>query len=160
MLKVNLLRFFGGLLAVILVTFSCSDDDDNGLSFGEQLKKDTAIIKEYLAENGIEADSLDGVWFVVHTDTVGEQPQVTDDILVNYKGKLLSTGEVFDEGQAVTFNLSRVILGWQIVLQEQSEGSSVTLYIPSGYAYGTKGAGSKIPPNANLIFDIDLIEVK
>lgn len=160
MLKVNLLRFFLGLLAVMLVTFSCSDDDDNGPSFSEQLKKDTAIIKSYLAENGIEADSLDGIWYVVHTDTVGEQPQVTDDILVNYKGKLLSTGEVFDEGQAVTFNLSRVILGWQIVLQEQSEGSSVTLYIPSGYAYGTKGAGSKIPPNANLIFDIDLIEVK
>jgi FKBP-type peptidyl-prolyl cis-trans isomerase len=85
---------------------------------------------------------------------------------VKYKGTLLSNPDLppFDEsvsGTKFPFPLSGLILGWQLVLPKfVPVGTKVTLYIPSGYAYGASvAAGGKIPANANLIFDIELVAV-
>jgi len=81
-------------------------------------------------------------------------------VVGNYTGTLFD-GTFFD-GTTTTpasFRLSQLIEGWQIGFQLLPEGSTAVLYIPSGLGYGKKGGGS-IPPNANLIFDVELVQVK
>jgi len=80
---------------------------------------------------------------------------------VNYTGRLLSNGNIFDSSAApVQFPLTNLILGWQIGFPLMPKGSIATLYIPSGYGYGSNGAGASIPPNANLIFNVELINFR
>ena len=64
-----------------------------------------------------------------------------------------------ERGEPATFALDQVIPGWAEGLQLMSEGSEYRLFIPSELAYGSKGAGDKILPNATLIFDVQLIKV-
>jgi FKBP-type peptidyl-prolyl cis-trans isomerase len=84
-------------------------------------------------------------------------------VTVHYTGKLIS-GKVFDSsvkrGQPTTFPLNRVIPGWTEGLQLMKMGGKWVFYIPSDLAYGTRGAGGAIPPNATLIFEVELLEIK
>lgn len=93
----------------------------------------------------------------------GPQPTMSDHVVVNYEGKLLS-GRVFDStykrGRPATFAINGVIPGWQQALPLMPVGSTWMLYIPSNLAYGEKGAGHVIPPNALLIFKIQLLAIK
>ncbi|MTI22042.1 hypothetical protein E1176_13510 [Fulvivirga sp. RKSG066] len=101
-----------------------------------------------------------GLRYVINASGEGSNPNICNSVTVNYVGKLMSNGSVFDKSSnPVTFPLSALITGWQIGIPLIASGGEVTLYIPSVYAYGSRGSGS-IPPNANLIFDIDLLEVK
>lgn len=147
------------LIAILFMTVACSDDEEQ-LSYQEQLAKDIELIDAYLDANGINAiEDASGLRYVITKDSVSEQPQANDVVVVDYEGMLLSDGKVFDKGESIMFSLTGVISGFQIGLQKFSEGETGTLYIPSGLAYGTRGQGP-IPANANLIFDIKLIEVK
>ena len=149
------------LLASILLG-SCKKSDDPGLPFGEQLSLDSAAIADFLAENNITdaiSDKTGYIKYVLHEETNGVIPQISDSVEVTYAGRLMDTGEEFDAGEHVEFKVNGLITGWQLVLTEIHEGDSVTMYIPSGYAYGTKGSGDKIPANANLIFDMRLHRV-
>ena len=82
-------------------------------------------------------------------------------ILVHYTGKL-EDGTVFDSsydrGQPFSFQigLRQVIEGWEQGLLGMKVGGKRTIFIPSELAYGERGAGDLIPPNANLIFDVDI----
>jgi FKBP-type peptidyl-prolyl cis-trans isomerase len=82
---------------------------------------------------------------------------------VHYTGKLID-GKVFDSsverGKPVEFKLNGVIPGWTEGLQFIGEGGKIILYIPSDLSYGKNGAGQAIPPNATLIFEVELLEVK
>jgi FKBP-type peptidyl-prolyl cis-trans isomerase len=96
---------------------------------------------------------------VITTQGTGTKPTLTNSIKVKYKGTLLSNGQIFDQANsAVVFKLSSLITGWKIGFQLLPAGSKATLYIPSGLAYGTGSVGS-IPPNSNLIFEVELFEV-
>jgi peptidylprolyl isomerase len=99
------------------------------------------------------------VYILLSTVKSIHQPpsRLSSNIQLNYKGYLLN-GKVFDSGNNVTFNLSKLIEGWQVGLVHFSEGDKGRLFIPSGLAYGTTGSGS-IPPNSPLIFDITLLKV-
>ena len=79
---------------------------------------------------------------------------------VNYKGWLQESGEKFDEGpfEFVVGN-QRVIAGWDLGLPGMAVGGSRRLIIPADLAYGEAGAGGVIPPNATLIFDIELVDI-
>ena len=84
-------------------------------------------------------------------------------VTVHYTGWLASDGKVFDtsrsSGKPITFPLNKVIAGWQEGIPGMRENGKRRLVIPAEMAYGAAGAGS-IPPNADLVFEVELIKVK
>lgn len=158
------MRLTGVLLVfTVLVSLSCKKEDTApGIPFDEQLSLDSAAIADYLAANNITnviTDRTGYIKYVLHEEGTGVTPLVTDSVEVSYAGRLMDTGVEFDSGEHTKFRVNGLITGWQIVLTEMQEGDSVTVYIPSGYAYGSNGSGDKIPANANLIFDMRLHRV-
>ena len=93
----------------------------------------------------------------------GKSPKATDTVTTHYKGMLID-GTEFDSsykrGQPATFQVSGVIPGWTEALQLMKEGAKWQLFLPSGLAYGERGAGREIGPNATLVFEVELISVK
>jgi len=92
----------------------------------------------------------------------GKSPKASDKVTTHYKGTLID-GTVFDSsydrGEPATFPVNGVIAGWTEALQLMKEGSVWELFIPANLAYGTRGAGAKIGPNATLVFTVELINV-
>ncbi len=150
------------MLLCLSLLASCNNDDgpdEPEISFEEQLAIDEGLIDDFLAENNIEAvvDET-GLRYVIHEQGEGPFPTIGSDIIVTYEGRYFDGG-VFDSSAGSEFQLgSGLIAGWQIGIPKIQPGGSITLYIPSGFAYGTVGRGA-IPPNANLIFDINLLGV-
>ncbi len=95
----------------------------------------------------------------------GKKAEKGNQISVHYKGQL-TNGTVFDSSYErkkpidFTVGVGQVIKGWDEGLQLMQVGDKARLVIPSELAYGSQGAGGVIPPNATLIFDIELMEVK
>lgn len=155
------------ILSLAAIAFGCSEKTDE-LSDAEQLQKDTEIIDKWLAANSITALSdPSGLRYTITLEGTGVKPALTNKVTVKYTGKFLKEGVtpansgVFDQATtAVTFDLANLIAGWQIGFQLLPKGSKATLYIPSGLAYGKGGAGGSIPANANLFFEVELIDVK
>lgn len=104
-----------------------------------------------------------GLKYMVEKEGEGVKPGPTDNVTVHYTGKLLD-GTVFDSsvarGEPATFPLNGVIPGWTEGLQYMKEGAKYTFYIPSDLAYGSRGAAGAIPPNSDLIFEVELIKVE
>ena len=126
----------------------------------DQLAIDVTIIDNYLEEDSIEAvEDPSGIRYVIHENGSGISPELADIIKVKYVGTLLGETEVFDSSNDATFALNDLILGWRIGFQLLNEGDSATFYIPSGLGYGEFGTGP-IPPNANLVFGVKLIDVQ
>jgi FKBP-type peptidyl-prolyl cis-trans isomerase FkpA len=92
----------------------------------------------------------------------GASPSATDRVTVHYTGKLES-GDVFDSsekrGKPATFPLNRVIKSWTEGVQLMKVGGKATLTCPGEIAYGAKGRPPRIPPNATLLFDIELLGI-
>ena len=127
-----------------------------------QLGIDTTAIDTYLASKKITAQTdPSGLRYVITKLGKGAKPLVSSTVKVNYKGMLLENGTPFDQSNApVEFPLSNLIQGWQIGFQLLPKGSAATLYVPSSLGYGANGYGNAIPPNANLIFEVELIDFK
>ncbi len=93
----------------------------------------------------------------------GAKPKLEDTVVTNYHGTLIN-GDVFDSsyqrGKPATFPVKGVIAGWTEALQLMKTGAKWKLFVPSNLAYGARGAGGKIGPNATLVFDIELLEIK
>lgn len=104
-----------------------------------------------------------GLQYKVIKEGTGKTPKAEDTVVTNYRGTLID-GTEFDSsykrGQPATFPVKGVIPGWTEALQLMKEGSKWELFIPSNLAYGERGAGNTIGPNATLIFEIELISVK
>lgn len=122
--------------------------------------------EKFLEENKAKEDvevTESGLQYKVIEEGEGESPTAADMVVVHYKGTLLD-GTVFDSsyerGEPATFQVGGVIPGWTEALQLMKVGSKWKLYVPSDLAYGERGAGEKIGPNATLIFDVELLEIK
>lgn len=121
----------------------------------------------FLAENTKKANivtTATGLQYEVLTKGTGaKSPSATDEVTVHYKGTTLD-GKEFDSsysrGEPATFPLNRVIAGWTEGVQLMKEGDKFRFYIPSDLAYGSRGAGRDIGPNAALIFDVELIKIQ
>ena len=93
----------------------------------------------------------------------GKKPTENDTVECNYRGTLIN-GTEFDSsyrrGQPATFGVGQVIPGWREALQLMPVGSKWELYVPSDLAYGERGAGRDIGPNATLVFEVELLAIK
>jgi len=93
----------------------------------------------------------------------GNKPKLTDSVVVHYRGTFVD-GKEFDntvtKGEPATFVVNEVIAGWKEALQLMPVGSRWQIFVPSGMAFGERGAGQLIPPNAALIFEVELIAIK
>ncbi len=96
-------------------------------------------------------------------DGNGKSPSATSVVEVNYRGTL-PDGKEFDSSykrkQSAKFPLSRVIPCWTEGVQMMKVGGKAQLVCPPELAYGERGAGSDVPPNATLIFEFELLDIK
>ncbi len=107
-------------------------------------------------------DEVSEMQVEVMTEGTGRTPSATDTVRVHYHGQFLD-GRVFDSsmnrGSPATFPLNRVIPCWTQGLQTMKEGGKVCLTCPPHLAYGEQGSGP-IPPNATLVFEVELLGVQ
>ena len=126
-----------------------------------------ATIKK-MTNNPIEpaaTTTATGLTYIVTKHGDGAQLKAGDNVIVNYTG-LLTNGEKFDSsldrGEPFSFPLGagKVIKGWDEGVQKLRVGDHATFIIPPEIAYGSRGAGGVIPPDATLIFIIEVVGVK
>ena len=92
-------------------------------------------------------------------------PKRGDELTMHYTGTLASNGKKFDssrdKGRPFKFRIGigQVIKGWDAGVMKMSLGQRVKLKIPSSMGYGARGAGGVIPPNADLVFDVELLKI-
>jgi FKBP-type peptidyl-prolyl cis-trans isomerase FklB len=132
----------------------------------EAAAKNTAEGEKFLAENkkkeGVKT-TASGLQYKVLKEGSGTPPKETDTVVTNYKGTLID-GTEFDSSykrnEPATFPVNRVIKGWTEALQLMKPGAKYQLFIPASLAYGERGAGQLIGPNATLIFEVELLSIK
>ena len=118
----------------------------------------------FLAENTKKENIVttsSGLQYEILTKGEGASPSATTTVTVHYKGTTLD-GKEFDSSYSrnapPSFPLNRVIAGWTEGLQLMNKGAKYRFFIPSELAYGERGAGQDIGPNATLIFEVELLE--
>lgn len=104
-----------------------------------------------------------GLQYKVLTEGTGPKPTLTDFVVCNYRGTLIN-GTEFDSsykrGQPTTFPVNGVIKAWTEALQLMPVGSKWQLFVPPDIAYGERGGGPVIGPNATLIFEVELLSIQ
>ena len=137
---INITRI-GVVLIAFVAVFGCYEEKD------EVKMKSGLIIVDNIVGEGLEADKF-------------------DILTVNYTGKL-EDGTIFDSSKnpgrdpfRFTVGMGQVIRGWDEGFVGMKIGGTRTLTIPPEMGYGARGAGDVIPPNAVLIFEVELLEVE
>ena len=130
---------------------------------GERNKKEgDAFLADNKKKPGV-VTLQSGLQYKILKEGTGKSPSVTDTVTIHYKGTLIG-GKEFDSsfrrGTPTTYPLNGFIPGWIEALPKMKVGSKWQLFIPSGLAYGERGNGQEIGPNATLIFEIELLGVK
>lgn len=120
------------------------------------------VIEQAAAEKGA-VKTPSGMVYRALTEGSGASPKETDVVRVHYKGTF-PDGKEFDSsykrGQPTEFPLNRVIKCWTEGVQRMKVGGKAKLTCPPSLAYGDKGAGGTIPPNATLQFEVELLAIK
>jgi peptidylprolyl isomerase len=114
-------------------------------------------------DQAVTTDS--GLKYIDIVEGTGESPQKGQKVTVHYTGTL-TDGKKFDSSKdrnqpfTFTIGVGQVIKGWDEGVASMKVGGQRTLIIPPELGYGARGAGGVIPPNATLLFDVELLEVK
>ncbi|HXU22104.1 MAG TPA: FKBP-type peptidyl-prolyl cis-trans isomerase [Verrucomicrobiae bacterium] len=128
----------------------------------ENQKAGAAFLAENKTKEGV-VTLPSGLQYKILTAGTGPKPTAADTVVCQYKGTLLD-GTEFDSsykrGQPATFAVGKVIKGWTEALQLMPVGSKWQLFIPADLAYGERGAGNVIPPNATLVFEVELVSIQ
>ena len=133
---------------------------------GALMQKKSASGESFMEENAARPEvttTASGLQYEVLIEGTGPMPSATDTVVTHYHGTL-TDGTVFDSsverGSPASFPVNRVIAGWTEALQMMGVGSKWRLVIPPNLAYGERGAGAAIPPNATLVFEVELLEIQ
>ena len=158
----------------VLGTFATEDMAKNDINkeVEKESAREIASVQAYLDKKGIKAQRTKNGAFVEIT-TPGDPNLKADSgklAMIMYRGYLQDGGTVFDTNMdtskghtdpiPVVVGAHRVIQGWDEALPYFGKGSKGRIYVPSSLGYGMRGAGQDIPANANLIFDIEVVDVK
>jgi FKBP-type peptidyl-prolyl cis-trans isomerase FkpA len=139
------------LLAPALLLFALSAQAQTDPALAAAAKEPGAVVKP------------SGLVFLSQRDGSGASPGPTDTVRVNYRGTF-PDGREFDSsykrGEAIEFPLDGVIKCWTEGVQLMKVGGKARLTCPPGIAYGTRGAGGVVPPNATLQFEVELLGIK
>jgi FKBP-type peptidyl-prolyl cis-trans isomerase len=137
-------------------TFNSSGEERNKAA-AEEAKKALAGLTEGMKE------TPSGLFYSITKEGSGATPEKGAQVAVHYKGTLVD-GTVFDssyqrdEPIKFTVGVGQVIPGWDEGILILTKGAGARLVIPSHLAYGAQGAGGVIPPDATLIFDVELVD--
>ncbi len=127
-----------------------------------QKQRGEAFLSENKKKEGVKT-LPSGLQYKVTKAGAGKKPKLNDSVVVHYRGTLID-GTEFDSsyrrGQPATFPVSGVIPGWTEALPLMQEGAKWQLFVPPNLAYGERGAGGLIGPNATLIFEVELISIQ
>jgi len=141
--------------SLALFITACSDK--------EQQAEETQVKEQNVSSESNSHTTASGLKYEILTEGTGASPTAEDNVTVHYEGTLLDGTKFdssYDRGETITFPLNRVIPGWTEGLQLMKEGAKYKFTIPSELAYGKQGAGGVIPPNATLIFTVELFKVE
>ncbi|MBN1423462.1 FKBP-type peptidyl-prolyl cis-trans isomerase [Candidatus Fermentibacteria bacterium] len=126
------------------------------------LEEGTAFLEANKGAEGV-ITTASGLQYLVVTEGAGPRPTDKSTVKVHYRGTLID-GTEFDSshsrGEPATFRVGGVIPGWVEALQLMPVGSTYRLFIPPHLAYGERGAGSQIGPNATLVFEVELLSIE
>ena len=151
----------GQLLAAYQQEMQMKQMAEAAAAAAENTAKAEAFLKENGAKEGVET-LPSGLQYKVITEGTGSSPKAESKVEVHYKGTLVD-GTEFDSsykrGEPASFPVGGVIPGWTEALQLMKEGSKWELAIPPALAYGERGAPPVIPPNAALVFEVELLKV-
>lgn len=157
-MKLKFFAFF--VLSVLIFTVSCKKET--------QLEQDKDAIKEYLRDNGIQAETTQNVYYVVLKEGTGAKCNAGDDVAYKYKVSTMSHPDVIvdqTEKMAVTCKLPLVVpnsqlketMGLQVALTTMREGGKSRFYVPASLGYGDAEFGGET--NAHLVYEVELCEI-
>lgn len=149
-------------LAELQADVKQKEDAQQAAEGDKNMKEGAAFLAENKTKDGV-VTLPSGLQYKILTPGTGAKPAASDTVVCNYRGTFLD-GTEFDSsykrGQPATFAVDHVIKGWTEALQLMPVGSKWQLWIPSDLAYGPRGAGGVIGPNATLAFEVELISIK
>ena len=126
-------------------------------------KGDHEAIEAYLESKNISAQKTrEGVYYSISEKGKGKHLKKGDQVKIHYTGMLLD-GTVFDSSKEkkpleVEIGAGRVILGWELALQHFKRGGKGMIFVPAALAYGERGSPPKIPANAVLVFELEVVK--
>ncbi len=107
-------------------------------------------------------ETASGLQYTILEEGAGDSPKARDTVTVHYRGTLVDGTEFdssYSRNQPASFPLDGVIKGWTEGLQLMKVGGKTRFFIPPDLAYGSRGAGGIIGPDATLIFDVELLSI-
>ena len=126
------------------------------------MKDQQKFLEENAKKDGVQTTDS-GLQYKVIREGEGRKPDGPNaEVEVHYRGTLIDGTQFdssYDREESMTFFLNQVIPGWTEGMQLMSEGAKYEFYIPGDLAYGQRGYPGVIPPNATLIFEVELLKV-
>jgi FKBP-type peptidyl-prolyl cis-trans isomerase len=159
-------KFYGGEQTALspqeaMAAVQAYQRDQQVAASANALAESEAFLAEMAQQEDVQV-TKSGLQYKILSEGTGAQPSATDTVTVHYHGTLMS-GQTFDSsydrGEPTSFPLNGVIAGWTEGLQLMKEGSTFEFYIHPDLAYGPRGAGGAIGPNAALVFKVELLKV-
>ncbi len=167
-----MMKYLLSFVMVVTVLSACKKKGGCDATVGNTSAsaQEEAMVTDYIAANNITGAvelGSSGLYYVIETPGNSKKPGLCTTVAVKYVGRL-TDGTIFDQTtgtNTAVFSLDRLIESWQRTIPLLGEGGKIKLIVPPALGYGATGSFNpntgqySIPPNAVLIFDIELVTV-